>query len=314
MMLVISNELYAHALATTLAFAAWAVLSRTGAARSQVAAAGALTGAAVLVEYPFLVFVLIYAAYLLTNDRPWTRVGWFATGGVPLALALGAYQFVSFGNPLQNSYSEKAATQGDSFTLGLPDPSTLAKVVAGSRGWVWMPVILIGAGAAIGLARDRTSPARRHGMVAVAVAATLLFLQGGWPNPWGGEVPFPRYTYAVLPFLAVPLATYWQAWRPVILIATGLGAVRMTLPLITYHLLPHGGDYFATYRLWLEEWGVSPTTFTIAFGPAGWAIHAATVAGLLVLLFRERDRVTPLGQVGGGSGPAPPADADPTSR
>ncbi len=88
----------------------------------------------------------------------------------------------------------------------------------------------------------------------------------------------------------------------------------MTLPLITYYLLPHGGDYLDMYRLWLEEWGVSPTTFTIAFGPAGWAIHVATVVGLLVLLFRERDRVTPSDQVGGGSGPAPPADADPASR
>ena len=82
----------------------------------------------------------------------------------------------------------------------------------GTRGLlIFAPVVGIGLA---GLYRPRTPasggrPATKPSSGSPIFVAYLA-LQAGWPNPWGGEMPGPRYMIPALPLLAPGVAVVWR--------------------------------------------------------------------------------------------------------
>src|SRR5690606_28831245 len=128
---------------------------------------------------------------------------------------------------------------------------------------------------AVVLVRTR-APARREAIVALAVFVPFLLLQSSWPNPWGGEMPGPRYLIPALPFLIVPLAAAWRARS--LALAVGIGVVAMGLPVITSALTAVNGGNIVGHLQNLRDEGLTPTIFTMAVGPVGWVVHLAAAA------------------------------------
>ncbi|MDP1806446.1 MAG: CBS domain-containing protein, partial [Acidimicrobiales bacterium] len=88
-----------------------------------------------------------------------------------------------------------------STVAGVPDPVQALEVLFGTRGlFVFAPILLLGLGGLVALAR-RPGPERRDAVVGLLVFVAYLGLQAGWVNPWGGEMPGPRYVIPAIPML-----------------------------------------------------------------------------------------------------------------
>lgn len=297
MLLVFSTQMYGHLLSATLGFAAWWMLDRTGALRRPsavstsrplpIVAAGALAGAAVAVEYT-LVFVALACLVALVRARPRSIAG-FLAGGAPFAALLAAYNTLVYGTPWANAYSGKDAFADRPSVVGVPDVRTGFEVLVGSRGLLLLtPVVLVALLGAVQLLRTRGEARdpdlRRWATASLALLSAFWLVQAGWPNPWGGEMPGPRYLVPALPFLVVPLAWTWPRWRLVSTAAAAVGAVVMGLGVLTVHLVPLGTQVVPHYLDNLDQYGVTPTIFALALGPAGWVVHGALVLAALVHL------------------------------
>jgi hypothetical protein len=293
-----SAELYGHVLVAALGLATWLLVERAT-SPARLVAAGLLAGLTVLVEYQMILLVVVLAGYVLVR-RGARRVAAFAAGGVPVAVLLLAYQAAAFGGPLRTSYGEKPVhDEGGATIVGIPSPVQAVEVLFGSRGLVlFTPVVAIALYGLVVRARGAANGERDEARVGLAVFVVFLALQAGWPNPWGGEMPGPRYIIPALPFLAPGLQEGWvrlvgAARQPLgRLVAWGAlvwSVVAMSLPLITLHLVPAGGATVRSHLDNLDRFGVSPTVWTLAFGGLGWVIHGASVAGAVWWL-RSADR------------------------
>jgi hypothetical protein len=267
-------------------------------------AAGALLGLAVVVEYPLAIVALAIVAYLFLRGEG-LRVAWVVLGGLPAAVALAVYQAAAFGSPLASSYQEKGEGGGPPLEFNLPpDPGFVVKILVGTRGLIWTPIVLVAVIAAVVVLRDRIHPARDHAGMGLAMFVAFLLLQASWVNPWGGEVSFPRYLVSALPFLVVPLAVVWTRWRTVALAATAIGLVRVLPPLLIVVVQPHGAGFVGWYRDALDTYGAAPTLAGVAVGPAGWLLHVAAFGAIAYLLARAVRRERVAGACEGGS-PSP---------
>jgi hypothetical protein len=298
MFLVLGPTLYGHALTAVLGLGAWAVLSsRRALTPTRLLAAGALAGAAVVVEFPVVIVAAALTIWLVVRRRSLVDLAWWGLGAAPFAALLLWYQAVAFGDPFSVSYDHKDVGQASDTLAGLPRSDVVVNSLVGSRGLlVYSPIVLVAVIAAVLIVRRRHASIgvevvaeddgpgglRDHAWMALAVLGTFLLMvvtrQTDWPNPIGGEVPFVRYVAPALPFLAVPLAWGWARWRVPCLVATVIGAAVLALPLFTDHLIP--GDASAVSYYWqrIQDEGVVPNVFTLALGPAGWVVHGALVA------------------------------------
>ncbi len=207
--------LFSHALVAACLFGAWAALFLPGdssrAFRRDVVA-GALLGLAVLSEYPAAVpaAVLFLCAAI---PAPRRALGLVA-GGVPFAVALGAYDFVCFGGFFELSSAHERAAGFQSlasagvFGIGVPSPEVLLRLLADpSKGLlVFSPFLLLWPAAF----RARRASLPGQARLALALAPlSLLLLYAGYPNWHGGFTVGPRYLVAALPFLVFPFA-FWD--------------------------------------------------------------------------------------------------------
>lgn len=306
LLLVFGTQMYSHVLTALLGFAAWALVRTraTPLGTRRLLAAGALVGAAVSTEYTAALVGLLLAAWLLRRGVG-VRLLWFAAGALPFALGIAAYQWAAYGNPFRTAYGLKDSLSGTA-VVGAPSLSTGLTALVGSRGiFLLTPVVLVGVVGAVLLLRRRSQTelpgrgartGRADAAMALAVFGGLLLLQASWPNPWGGEMPGPRYLIPALPFLAVPLAAMWPRWWRVCTGTAVIGFVIMGLGVLTVHLVPEGGAVVPSYLNNLDLFGVTPTLFTMALGPAGWVVHLALVG----LALRHLVRLHPWAAEGDG--------------
>ena len=292
-MTAFSAVLYAHVLAATFAFGAWYVLRRAAPERPQPwLVAGALTGAAVVTEYTTLLLALLFTAFVLWKAR--TRLGWFVLGALPFGVAAGLYNQSAFGKPWRVSYGVEYAARGVHgriFGVGVPSLTSLGQLFFDERGFLLStPIVLVAVAFAISLVR-RPGPARIDAVVGLIAFTTFLLMQAGWPNPWGGESPGPRYMIPALPFLAVPLAMGWKRAPFVARAAAAWGAVCMGAATLAAHggLVP---DHTSLFTWWVHEMrtgDVTSTLWTMALGNVGWIVYAAIVVAVGVNLVRVAD-------------------------
>jgi hypothetical protein len=224
---------------------------------------------------------------VLVVRKHWRSVATFVAGTVPFGAFLLWYQTAAFGGPFTDPYKLKPQHQGaDALVTGLPKAGQALEILLGNRGlFVFAPVTLIGIVGLVRLAR-RAGPLRTHGVVGLLVFGSYWMLQSGWQNPWGGEMPGPRYMITVLPFLAVGIAEVAIALRPLVCVAAAWGTVAMLAPLLTVHLVFGNGTTVLAQVDNFHQYGATPPVWVLAMGKAGWLVYLAGVAGALALAVR----------------------------
>jgi hypothetical protein len=183
------------------------------------AAAGALAGAAVLLTHSAAVLPPLLALVVLV--RGGTRdVAAFVLGGLPAALALGAYDTWLFGAPWRTSYS---AITGLATRFVAPKPAIVADLLVGPRGGVFLyaPFLL----AAVPALTAAWRGARRaEAALTVVFFLALVLIGASWQSQFADRASWShglgaRYLFPALPLLAAfPGAVLERLGRPALLI------------------------------------------------------------------------------------------------
>ncbi len=260
-MVAYAHLLYGHALGALLLHAGIVALAdareRDGArALAHGAAAGALAGAAVAVEYMAVFAALPIGLALLggivraprgaRGDALRIAVAAVAGALVPIA-ALARYHASVFGSPWSTGYMHSTvadfAQQHGQGLMGLTWPhwsSLQAQLLSVDAGLLWWaPVVVPGAWGLLHAARDRDRgfEARLHlGLVAVFLwlNASLVF-DGGWRVG-------PRYFALALPSFVIGWAELLgQARRhpPMVALVVALGVYGIVVDGLAANLWPH---------------------------------------------------------------------------
>jgi hypothetical protein len=221
----LAATMFGHLAAGGLALGAFLLARRPTARRA--AAAGLVTGCAVLVEYPAALFVAGIAIVVLV--RAPRKIGWYVLGGLPPLAVLLAYDAAAFGSPFHLSYRYEAKPFSEEqrnglFGLGFPTLHGLKEVLVGDRGLlVFSPVLVL---AAVGLWLMWREGRRLTAGFAAAVTVVFVVSDAGYFLPYGGNSPGPRFFVPALPFLALGLGPAFARWPRT---TTALAAVSVFL-------------------------------------------------------------------------------------
>lgn len=281
MLLPFATQLFAHLLTAVLVLSAYLLLVREETAKVRLLAAGLLTGTAVAVEYPAALLAVVLLAAATGRHRLGAR--WFVAGTVIPGALLAAHHWAAFGGPLRFSYRYSQFTEHQSGVLGVdwPSLSLLGEVLYGDRGlFALTPLVLVGiVGAA--LVASGNGAGRCHGVVALAMIGTLLLVQAGWANAWGGNSPGPRYLVPALPFLVVGVARAWCRWPLLTAAVTFFSVATMTLATFTFPLLPP--EEPSALGAWLDRLADGKTaTSVLSMHWGEWALVLPPLAALAV--------------------------------
>jgi hypothetical protein len=202
---------FEHDAAAALGFAAFVIAARRP---SLVPVAGVLAGAAVLCEYQAVLAVLVVAVYVAARYG-WRRLLAFCAGGVPAAIALGAYDWAAFGSPLHLSYKYVANSytkeqQQGFFGIGTPTLHGAHLVFLDGKGMLIVSPVVVAAAAGLVLLWRRG--VRAEAAVCIAVTFLFLFANMAYFEPYGGTSPGPRFFVPALPFLALGLVEAYHRW------------------------------------------------------------------------------------------------------
>jgi hypothetical protein len=219
----LSSVLFSHVGAAALGFAAFAAAPRD---QRRPVLAGALAGAAVLVEYQSAIILVVVACLVALGGR--RRLGWYVVGALPPLVLLGAYDWVSFGSPLHLSYRYvdnvyTAEQSSGFFGIGVPSLSALRAVLLGGSGLRLGTGILVTAplllGAVAGAVLVWRRGFRREVIAIAAICALYIVYNAGYFLPYGGVSPGPRFLAPAIPFAVVLLGACYARWRlPTILL------------------------------------------------------------------------------------------------
>lgn len=288
LLLPFSALLFGHVLAALLLYVSYLLLG--GDSRwPRLMAAGLAAGSAVAVEYTAVLGVIVLAVYAAARHGK-SVVAWVA-GGVPVALALGAYNAVAFGSPFTLSYqfsSFEGVTEQSRPLLAMFDTLASGNVVrlfVDGRGLlIATPLVVVGIVAAIhGIRRED----RGEATLALAMMALFLLLPVFWGNPWGGDSPGARYITPGLPFLVLPVVWAWKWWPRLTLAATLVSVATMVSATFTNPLIDRfsfGG--LGTWARFAVRGETVDTLMTLALGKwAGWLAHLGLLFVLGWMLF-----------------------------
>ncbi len=249
LVLPFATVFFAHVLATTLAFAGFALLFF----RRNPLLAGVAAGLAVVVDLPLALVVAALAVYA------WPRTGRFLVGAVIGVVPLATFNQWAFGNPLRLSYANAVLQPGTTghdvlganssgfFGIGVPSLRAGAELLLSPRGlFILSPVLLV---AAAGLLLAWREGFRREAALAAALATAFLVYNAGYYLPFGGYVPGPRFLIPIIPFLALGLPLALSAWPGTTLVLGAFSIAAMTVATAAEPLL--GSD---DTHSWIVRW------------------------------------------------------------
>lgn len=238
LVLPFAQLLFAHVLATTLGFAAFALL--WGRARPVIAAAaGLLAGLGVTVDYPLgLVGIALGLYAFVPPEGRGRRAAAYAGGAVLGSLPALAFNWWAFGSPTHFPYEGWTQPGGEPypglFGINVPKLSVLLELLLVPGGIA--PIL---APAIVGLVVMWRRGHRPEALLVGGLALAYVLYNSSSSDPFGGASPGPRYLVPLLPFLAVPLAAAVRAVPGVVVgLALGAGAIQalysVTTPLAAW--------------------------------------------------------------------------------
>jgi hypothetical protein len=238
---------FSHQLAAVCVGSAWILaveVSERKRGLLAMAAAGALAGCALLVDYQAVFAAVPVAVLVVVRIIKWPRIeaarviGAAAVGAaIPIAILL-AYHAAAFGSPWRTGYD--ASTTWASFHqqgfLGITKlrwEAFWGSMVRPDNGLITLaPWVLIAIPGAVTLAKKG-----ERAIVLVSGAVVVIYLLfissiNFWRGGWGVG---PRYITAMLPFVLPLVAAQLQAWRarPLVL---GAAAGTIVVGVVVYGL------------------------------------------------------------------------------
>ena len=224
-----STIFYGHQLSAALGLSAFALVWR----RRAPMLAGLLLGLAVAVDYTSVVLVIAVMGYAVVKLRA-RGVLWLIAGGVPIALALGAYHAAAFGHPLALPYEfvlQEHRRMGWFMGIAAPDPRVMGALLVGPyRGLFFgSPWLVAGIPGLAVLARRGF---RAEAITCGGIVLAYLLLNAGLVDWHGGWAMGPRYLIPAVPFLAVGamgLVLAWPAGTPARRMLAGVGGAAVAV-------------------------------------------------------------------------------------
>ncbi len=207
-----STMLFAHVPSALCVLIAWLLLDGTFERKPLLA--GLAMGAATFINYLNAPLALLMVLFL-RNRREVAR---YIAGGVPFAIALGAYQLAAFGSPFRTSIAlmNPMFVQPDAMlgVFHLPRPDALWGITFSPfRGLFYLAPILIMGLAGIVMSRQWK----------IVGALILLLLLNASFNGWhGGYTIGPRYLLAAVPLLALGLFHIAPRLRALTIVAAAI--------------------------------------------------------------------------------------------
>lgn len=268
---------------------AWTILVwllLPGVTRGRALLAGVAMAAAVAIRPASIVLALPFAL-LLWERRPaelLRRLLWYGLPIALTALALLAFNWQRFGDPMQFGYSE---TFDGSLLAGLA-----GFLVSADRSiFLFAPPLLA-------LFWGFPPFVRRHGALGwrlLAIGAFTVILYSLWPVFWGGPVWGPRYVLPVLPLLllltvpAVERAWQERGWPRWAMLFVAVLGVAIQLPGVLWNSLPQTQQLGQRHPLWtLRPQAAWLDVAWLTGRPQGALLAAAGALLALAALLRPR--------------------------
>ncbi|MBI4915920.1 MAG: hypothetical protein HY825_08730 [Acidobacteria bacterium] len=237
--------LFSHVTVAACLYGAYALLFPRPSAASTCrrdALAGALCGLATITDYQAGPIAVLLGAFLLRDTTRWRRLGSFVAGGLPFALALGAYDLVLFGSPFSLSaanevWADTTAVRSQGlFGIGAPRAdSAWTLLLSPARGlFFYSPVLALGAFALA----PRRGPEAARMWCRLSVVALVVLPMLGYPESHGGWCVGARYLLPIVPFLVE--AAQERLRRPGFVFGLLLvsSVVLSVLPVLTFPFPP----------------------------------------------------------------------------
>ena len=278
LLLPYATVFFSHALSAFLVFSAFALLwraRRVGSGWPALAAAGALSGYAVVTEYPNALAVAVLGLYSVVDEPRLRRAAGYAAGVVLGALPLLLYNWWAFGSPFFNAYG--TSPEGEPTELwGAPKVGSMLDFFLSSDGFLALsPVVVCGIFGVAGLFQRGL---RAEALTVAGITLAYVVAISAYYSPFGGFMLGPRYLIAIVPLLMVGLPVAFRR-APVATAALALiSGVLIATITATHALAGHDGRYFerlADRELTLSAASLVDVTGWYAMAPFFLAVAAA---------------------------------------